>query len=193
VDPGVRCARAATATVLVLTAVGCGVEAEDSARQLDRESVPFDLLEPEVRDAPVLEEGNQFVIYLVDEETLFAVTRAVEARPTVDRALRALVRGPTGDEAAAGIGTAIPPGSEIRSVVVDGDTATFDLGGRFEENVRGQEARALAQVVYTSTGLEGGVTRIRFRLEGERIVVPRGDGTQTSRPVSRNDYPGPGA
>jgi spore germination protein GerM len=169
---------------------GCGVEAQDEAQQIDRESVPFDLLDPEAPQVTVPPEGNLFVVFLVDGEALVDVTRAVQARPTVARALRVLEGGPTGDEFARGLTTAIPPGSEIRRVIVRNDTAIVDVSERFEENVRGQEELALAQIVYTATGLEG-VERVRFRLEGEPTVVPREDGTQTSGAVSRNDYPQP--
>jgi hypothetical protein len=183
--------RAALAVVVVaMLLAACGVEAQDQAQELDPESVPFDLLDPEAPGVSVPPMGNFFVIFLVEGGELIDATRAVRARPTVARALKVLERGPTSDEFAAGITTAIPPGSEIRRVTVRNHTAIVDVSERFEENVRGQEALALAQVVYTATGLEG-VNRVRFRLEGEPTVVPRGNGTQTSRPVDRNDYPQP--
>ncbi|MGH9026936.1 MAG: GerMN domain-containing protein [Acidimicrobiia bacterium] len=168
----------------------CGVEGQDEAQELDADSVPFDLLDPEAPIVTVPPMGNFFVIFLVDDNLLADATRAVRGRPTVARALRILERGPTSEEFAAGLSTAIPPGSEIQGVAVRNNTAIVDVSERFEENVRGQEVLALAQVVYMATGLEG-VNRVRFRLEGEPTVVPRGNGTQTSRPVDRNDFPQP--
>jgi spore germination protein GerM len=184
-----RVAAAAVASVLLLGA--CGVEAQDQAQELDTDSVPFDLLESEAPLGPVLREGNTFTVYVLQEDSLVAVTRAVRKEPTVPRALRVLFRGITPEEAEVGQRSAIPPGSEVRRVIVRGDAAVVDLNSRFLENVPGDTALALGQVVYTATSLQG-VTRIRFRVDGDRVTVPRGDGTLSSGAVSRNDYPGPG-
>ena len=180
-----------TVALLVLTA--CGIEPQDSAQQLDAESVPFDLLEPEVAPPPELEEGNSFTVFVLQDDSLVAVTRTIENEPTVKRALRVLFEGITPVEAEAGQRSAIPPDSEVRQVTIRGDTANVDLNSQFFEDVLfGDDTLELAQVVYTATSLEG-VTEVRFFQEGERVSsVPRGDSTVARGKVSRNDYPGPG-
>ena len=179
------------AALLLLTA--CGIEPQDESQEIDADSVPFDLLEDEA-PAPerVLRQGNAFTVYVLQEDSLVAVTRAIEKRPTVARALRVLFEeGITPVEAQVGQRSAIPPGSEVRRVVVRGDVAVVDVTARFREGFGGDAELALAQVVWTATSLEG-VTDIRLLVDGERVTVPRGDGTLVQGTVSRNDYPGPG-
>jgi spore germination protein GerM len=179
--------------VALLLLAACGIEPQDNAQELDSESVPFDLLEPEVAPPRELTEGNSFTIYVLQDESLVAVTRTIRNEPTVQRALQALFDGITQVEAEAGQRTAIPPDSAVRRVTIRGDTAIVDLNDQFYEDVlSGDDTLELAQVVYTATQLEG-VTEVRFFREGEPVSsVPRGDFTVARGRVSRNDYPGPG-
>jgi spore germination protein GerM len=83
--------------------------------------------------------------------------------------------------------TAISPQAELRSAVLDGDTAVVDLSAAFVE-VGGQEQiLAVAQVVLTATAVPG-VGRVRILLEGQAVEIPRADGTLSSESLGAADY-----
>ena len=50
-----------------------------------------------------------------------------------------------------------------------------------------EQLLAVAQLVCTLTGLPG-VGLVAFTLDGSPVAVPRGDGSLTNGPVSRDDY-----
>ena len=66
--------------------------------------------------------------------------------------------------------------------------ATVDLDAAFGELAGTAQLVALAELVYTATGRPG-VGQVVFSLDGQPIEVPRGDGSLTSEPLTRSDYP----
>ena len=108
---------------------------------------------------------------------------------TVARAIQALLRGPTGDEA-GDLSTAIT--SDTKLLHVDGPVdglVTIDLSSELLDITGRQQILALAQVVFTVTSLPN-VDRVLFEIDGERREVPNGDGTLTSSPLGRLSYRG---
>jgi spore germination protein GerM len=53
--------------------------------------------------------------------------------------------------------------------------------------VLAEQKIALTQLVFTMTALHG-VKQVQFLMNGERVSVPRGNGTLTDQPVKRSDY-----
>jgi spore germination protein GerM len=96
------------------------------------------------------------------------------------------LEGPTTDEVALGISSAIPSGTTIRRLKHDGRRLTVDLEtdpGTAETDA----PLAVGQLVLTATGVPG-IERVRFRVGGDPVQVPEGDGTLRSGAVSAEDY-----
>jgi spore germination protein GerM len=116
-----------------------------------------------------------------------------EVPPTVETAaaaLDALLAGPTDDEAESvpGLSTAIPEGTELLGVSMDGTVATVDLSAELGAgDDSAATAMGVAQVVFTVTRLEG-VTEVIIEQEGEPVAVPTSQGELVDRPVTRDDY-----
>jgi hypothetical protein len=104
--------------------------------------------------------------------------------------MEALLAGPSTDEAAAspGIGTAIPDGTRLLGLTIDGGIATVDLSGEFESG--GGSASTigrLGQVVYTLTQFPT-VDAVVFRIDGQTVSVFGGEGIVLDGPQARVDY-----
>jgi spore germination protein GerM len=125
--------------------------------------------------APV--EFSDVTIYLIAKEHLVAAGREVAGPATPEAAVRALLAGPSGAiEGDLGFSSAIPSGSDVHSVTVDGSVATVDLTRQFEigGGSLSMEARA-AQVVFTVTQFAG-IDHVRFRIDGTPVTTLGGEG-----------------
>ena len=181
--------RSGVILALALIVGGCGVSSSDHVSTADPSSVPFGLLEEdETQTTTTLPEltSRQIAIWLVAGETIVPVRRAVTAPATAVRVLDALVDGPSADEAALGLRSAVPEGSIVDVDVTD-ELATIAL----TQDLAGAPPRiqvfALGQLVYTATEITG-IDRVAFTIDGEPIDVPRGDGSVSDGPVDREDY-----
>lgn len=170
---------------------GCGVRGQSAETRIGRDDVPFELLEatpgggepaPGEGDAPV----GRATIFLESAGGLIPVTRELPAPVRTSDVLRALAAGPTSDEEAFGLQTAITSGRAAPSVRREDALAVVELGDAFF-NEGADQVTALAQIVFTLTGLEG-TSRVRFLVAEEPAEVPKADGVLTSEPVGREDY-----
>ncbi|MFZ4720234.1 MAG: GerMN domain-containing protein [Ilumatobacteraceae bacterium] len=131
-------------------------------------------------------EGQDVVAYFVRGEHLVAVRRSVASWDGVEL-LKALLAGPTAAEAAEGITTVVPSGSEVASVTVDGSEATVDMNAAFEQG-GGSTLMMLrvAQVVFAVTQLPD-VDTVRFRIDGVPVTSISGEGIVVDG-VGRSDF-----
>ena len=179
--------------VLVLVANACGVPEDDEPRALAADRVPFGLLDeaPSARSttttAPEVQRVNTAVYFLVGER-LQPSPRAVPDPGTPTRALSALLDGPTDEEAVNGLRTAIHPATEVVVTRPSPDVVAVDLNAAFAAVPTQEQRLALGQIVFTATGVPG-VRAVLFTLAGAPVGVPRADGTVTSEPVRRDDFP----
>ena len=102
-------------------------------------------------------------------------------------ALRALLQGPTAEESAAGLNTAIPADYELQRVAIKDGTAFVDLSciTLYEFTAKGAR-RLLAQIVYTVTQfptVDGAVVT----LNGEQLRPP-GSAGPLDRLITRADF-----
>ncbi len=115
-------------------------------------------------------------IYLVANDHVVAAGREVEGAATPEAAVRALLAGPVGAvERDLGFTSAIPAGTVLHSVTVDGPVATVDLSAQFASGLGlfAEQAR-VAQVVFTLTQFPG-IDRVRFRIDGVPLsTTPEG-------------------
>jgi hypothetical protein len=173
---------------VVLLWGACSPGQEGRAQLIDDDGVPFGLLDQEVPPlVPVspspagetarlcfIEDGAVVGVEVSvgPPAELVDVVAALADPPSLeDRSLRTAVGDPplVGDiDLAAGV------------ALVDLLPAVTSLGGD-------EQLLAIAQIVCTLTGRPG-VGPVTFTLEGSPVDVPRGDGSLTSGPVSRDDY-----
>lgn len=104
-------------------------------------------------------------------------------------ALFELFRGPSADEAGAGVSSEIAPGTRLLGFTGEGGgLATLDLSSDFAAGASALSLQArLAQVVYTVTQFPG-VERLRFALDGEPVTVFPGTGLRLADPAGRVDF-----
>ena len=101
-----------------------------------------------------------------------------------------LLEGPSPDETSGipMISTAIPEGTSLLGVTVDGGAATVDLSGEYDDGGGsfGMFAR-LGQVVYTLTRLPD-VDEVAFSIDGAPVTVFSSEGIELDGPQQRDDY-----
>ncbi len=108
----------------------------------------------------------------------------------VEGVAKALLAGPSAAERAKDTRTAIPEGTPLRSVALQGNVATVDLGEKFALGTNADSLNArLVQVVLSFTTVPG-VKFVRLLVKGG---VPLGlfPGFPTSRPLSAKDVQRP--
>jgi spore germination protein GerM len=173
----------------------CGVGAQSQPKAIDASDVPFGLARHD-RATPTTrpDAGSwRYDLYFVADGRVRAVTRTAANPPTLTAMLRALARGPDATETEAGVRTALGPDVSVQRVTVHDGVATVTLAGLEAPRAASDEqALAIAQLVYTATGVPT-VERVRFEVDGRPVDVPRADGSLSSRPVDRADYPTPPA
>jgi germination protein M len=111
-----------------------------------------------------------------------------EAPKVAKVALDSLLAGPSEAEAAAGVFTAVPAGTELLHLAIEDGIAMVDLSSEYEQGSGSWgESLRLAQVVYTLTQFET-VEAVDFRLEGEPVKLFGGHGILLDRPQARRDF-----
>ena len=114
------------------------------------------------------------------------VARPVAASPALSDVLAALAAGPSRDEQRLGLTSALPP-NQVASARRTRDTAEVDLRASFADVRSRDQMFAIGQLVFTITERPG-IGRVVFTLAGDSIEIPRGDGSLTTDPLTRDDY-----
>jgi hypothetical protein len=182
--------RALALVLAAVTLVACGVPSDSGPRPLPRDGVPFDLLAPgssAVTSSTLVAVTTDVPIALIGTDRLAVVRRLVEAPPSLFRIIEALLAGPTAEESALGLRTAIINQTRLLSVRIQSGVATIDLSGDFAAIGGQEQILALAQLVFTAASAQG-VLGVRLSLDGKPVEVPRGDGTLTQEPLRPSDY-----
>ena len=133
-------------------------------------------------------ETTALAVYLLRDGKISPVHRSVEATTAVARAsLEALLEGPTSEERAAGLVSAIPGGTRLRDIAVADGVATVDFSGEFDDGGGSASMQArVAQVVATLTRFPT-IERVGFKLDGEDVDAIGGEGVIVDPPVGRLD------
>ncbi|HVM55798.1 MAG TPA: GerMN domain-containing protein [Acidimicrobiales bacterium] len=183
-------ARLIAALLVLVTAAACGVRSTGQAATAGPDRVPYDLLAPEgATTTTTLPElaSRQVQVWLVAEGRILGVNREVATPVRIGRVVDALLAGPTDAEVAVGLRSAIPGDDVVREAVIADGVATIDLVSAFADAPAREQLLALAQLVYTATGLAD-VYAVAFELDGVAVDVPRADGSLSNGPVTRFDY-----
>lgn len=136
------------------------------------------------------------IVYFVrDRGTTFTLEAAhrrlgaSDARTRVERQVAELARGPTADEAARGLGSAVPGDVVVLDVRLDDGVVTVDLNAAFERGGGSASMMGrLYQLYYTLTQ-PSDVDAVRLAVEGRVIDLFGGEGVVLEVPWSRAQHP----
>ena len=115
---------------------------------------------------------------------------SVGGEDTPGAVMEALLSGPTADEqnGTPSISSAIPEGTSVIGVEVEGNQARVDLSGEFDDGGGSFSMFArLAQVVYTLTRIDG-IDQVEFLIEGQPVTVFSSEGIELDGAQERSDY-----
>ena len=132
------------------------------------------------------QETTSVAVYFLRDGKVSPVRRTIAATPAVARAaLTELIAGPSDEESASGLSSAVPAGTTLRDLAVADGVATVDFDGTFDDG--GGSASMLgrvAQVVATLTRFPT-VERVAFRIDGQAVDAIGGEGVVVDPPVGR--------
>ncbi len=173
-------------------AASCGVPVDSEPIALDTESLPPGLSSTTTTTLPEEEPtGIEIALFLIGEDgRLDAVDRSFATPVTSQAVVEALIAAADEPELVEQqqLVSAIPSTTTVLGVERMENILVVNLGeeGFAEITEPEQRLRAVAQFVYTLTGLES-VDAILFEIAGERRQVPT-DGDPTEEPVDREDF-----
>lgn len=161
----------------------CGVPTEERAHPLPDVPVSLPTAAPTTTPVP---QGAPAELFFVRGDRLAPTVHRVAVH-TLAAVLETLAEGPTEEEKMAGMRSAIPVGASLRVASVTDGVAIVEVA-EVAELGGGDQVLAVAQVVFTATGVDG-VTAVRLSIGGLLVPAPVGDGTLVDRPIVRPDYP----
>ena len=130
-----------------------------------------------------------YEVWFVSDELLHASARTGEATPRVGTAaMESLLSGPSEDEQAAGLISAIPPGTQLLGLEIEKGVATVDVSPHYEAGGGSSSMRMrLAQIVYTLTQFPT-VSGVLFQVNGRPVTTFSSEGIVVDDPLSRADF-----
>jgi hypothetical protein len=132
-------------------------------------------------------------IYLLSPEvigqprTLQSVARDVGDTPA--NAVRALFEGPNTVELQAMLRSALPPGTRMLDVGLDGGLLVVNVTSDLQQLTGEALIDGVAQIVLTASEITG-VSGVEITIDGVRQQWPAGSGELHSEPLTRYDFPG---
>lgn len=127
-----------------------------------------------------------YVYYVSESNQVVAVTRS-DPVAGLSGAMTALLAGPTSQEIAAGISSAIPVGTRADAVRLSGATALLDFSDALASVSGREQLLAFAQIVLTADSLPG-VDGVQISIAGQVVNAPEPNGTLAQGPVTKADY-----
>jgi spore germination protein GerM len=183
----------AVATAL-LGLAGCGVPTSGEPETIPASDVPYGLASPtpaEPSDPSVQTMIAETGIYLVTAEDVL-VARGRELPPgSVEEQLEALLgqlaAGPSEQERADELSTALPPEVGLHVTGIEDGTATIDIAGPVDAPSGADSRLAVAQIVLTATSVPD-VQAVRLTRGGDPVDAPLPDGELTSEPLTADEF-----
>jgi len=128
-------------------------------------------------------------VWFARTDGLVAVHRTHQPTQRVaTAAIEDLLSGPTAEERASGLGSAVPDGTRLLGIGIRNGVATVDLTSEYQSGGGSLSMQTrLGQVVYTLTQFPT-VQKVSFRLDGSPVNVFSNEGIVLDHPVSRTDY-----
>lgn len=178
-----RYARAAVATVAVMSACGISPAAAPTDVPVGERSLAIGA------DTSAGIASGESEIYLVtgnDPRQLRSVNRDAGTRLAL---LEAVIAGPTEDESAALLSSALPPDTSVNAVRQVGTVLYIDLSPDIADLSGDGLLLAVAQLVHTADRIDG-IETVQLTVADERFPWPRSDGSTTTGLLRTYDFPG---
>jgi spore germination protein GerM len=176
----------------VLLAAACSAPVDSGPKALRAASIPEGLRTESssttTTTAPTGELEEATIYFIGSDQRLAPVKRLVSSPVTVEKVLQKLFAGPTTAEGVTGLRTAISPDTTVLGAPTEARIAVINVSKSFAFGPVDDQIRAYAQVVFTAVDV-GGVTGVLFAVNGRRLEVPAGDGSNQSAPLGRGSYP----
>lgn len=186
-----RAAQTLTYAAVLALAAGCGVPSDPTPIAISR--VPYDLLSPTVAvtPRPTTPATRGPFVYLLDgqDRPVPLEITVVDELPsgTVTAVLARLAEGPTDDERASGLSTALGRAAVLTLSSLEGGQAVIEVDAGEPPPSADRLPLAVGQVVLSVTSVPG-VTSVVLTDGGEPIDAPLPSGVRTDRPLVRADY-----
>lgn len=151
---------------------------------------------PELPALPQAGSGGPSVgvkIYLVGPGgALVTESRILAVPASMSQVLEALLKGPTNNETASGISTALDSQAGLISAAVEGAAVYVNFKSAFSGPTSATEQQAVGQVVFTATAAQRDVAAVYFEVAGVPVTVPTPSGPiPAGQPVSRVNFAPP--
>jgi hypothetical protein len=178
------------AALLAIVLTSCSINPEGSPRDIavrDRRDVSSDFTQA----AGAATGAGR--IYLLSPEvlgqprTLQSVARDVGDNPA--NAIAALFEGPNAAELQAMLRSAIPPGTRLLDVGLDGSDLIVNVSNDLQQLTGEALIDGVAQIVLTASEITG-VASVTITIDGVAQQWPAGSGELQSVPLTRYDFPG---
>ncbi|WP_305783595.1 GerMN domain-containing protein [Symbioplanes lichenis] len=169
---------------LALAAGGCGVPLDDEPRPIETPG----RIDASGNPVPNGAGSVALRLYFVRDGRLVRVPRRVPAPLTPREQLDALLAGPTTEESADGLTSALSTMTVTGMTLAD-RRATITLADRDNQPPRSDEVLAFGQIVCTLTS-QTEVGTVSFEAEAQPLYVPRADGSLSNTPLTVADYSG---
>lgn len=170
---------------------GCGVQAQSAPQPLssgDLAKAGAPTLTPSTSSpTPTATESEEATVYFIHGQRLVAVPRNVARTESAGPIVAALLAGPTKTEASAGFTTAIPPGIASLDVTFVDGVGVVGVPPQLETLGGASQILAIAQLVYTITGLDG-ISGLQLTDGRSLVEVPNSAGELSFGPVYRSDF-----
>jgi hypothetical protein len=180
----------ACAALLAIVATSCSIDPEGSPRDI-AERDRRDLSSTFTQAAGAATGAGR--IFLLSPEvlgqprTLQSVARDVGDAPA--KAIRALFDGPNTDELQAMLRSAIPPGTQLIDMGLDGGELIVNVSSDLQQLTGEALIDGVAQIVLTASEITG-VASVAITIDGVPQQWPAGSGELQSQPLTRYDFPG---
>lgn len=176
----------ATVCVVLLIVVGCGDD-ETSATSTTTTAAPAETT-TSTTAAPAPQLTDVSVYFFSGESLAVGYGRTAEGLGVAATAVEALLAGPSADDEALGLSSAIPPGVELLGLNIVDTLATVDLSADFGSGGGSQSMNGrVAQVVYTITQFPS-VRGVRINIDGEADTALGGEGLSLDHTFTRADF-----
>ena len=176
--------RAIALLVSAVALTGCGLSPDAAPRDLpadERTLVPAQAASGGQAEGP-----DRIYLGAPGEERLLrSVPRDAVSRQDL---IEILFAGPNADELDQQYTTFLPANLQLIDTFKQGTILFLDVSEELTELTGQPLSRALAQIVYTATELEG-VERVQITVDGNPVSWPRPVGGNTASTLSIYDYP----
>lgn len=171
------------------TLAGCRIERDSQPRDIPPDDRP-ELIQ--VDEANIATTGASRIFLLGPDQPgqarqLESVQRDVDVQS--EPLLTSLFTGPSASELSAGIDTAVPSGTTLRSARIVGGVLTVDISPEILNLAGDLLLFAVAQIVFTGSQLDG-VDGVRIRVDEQDRAWPTGSGVLSSNPLTVYDFVG---